>query len=75
MFKNLFRREIKTLLPGYINKTLSTTEQQAVDQQLRNDSAAQAELLAWQKIRSAVLARSQTTPSTLVRQRLLAQTR
>ncbi len=75
MLKNPFHREIKALLPGYLNKTLSAAEKRAVDKQLRDNSAAQAELLAWQKIRSAVIAQPQATPSAVVRQRLLAQTR
>jgi hypothetical protein len=72
MFKKRTPSSVTDLLPWYLNHTLSTSEQPAVEEQARRSSRV---LNTWQAVRSAALSQPTHLPSAGVRQRVLTQAR
>jgi hypothetical protein len=66
-------KELRALLPWYVNDTLTAADSRAVDSWLRRGPEAQAELAAWQQVRTAVVGQAQQRPSLAVRQQIMAQ--
>jgi hypothetical protein len=70
MFKKRVSHSAADLLPWYLNHSLPTTEQPAVEEQARREPQT---LSAWQAVRSAALSQRSRVPPFAVRQRVLAQ--
>jgi len=75
VLKKQSNEALQTLLPFYLNDTLSVTEKQAVEEWLRREPEQQANLATLRRVYSAASGRPQTAPSPAVRQRLIAQMR
>ena len=64
------------LLPWAVNHSLTEAEQRAVEEAMRQQPDQTRELNhAWEQVRAAALSQSQRAPASVVRQRVLAQTR
>lgn len=72
MFKKRTPHAVTDLLPWYLNRSLPTAEQSAVEEQLRRVPQT---LNAWQAIRSAALSQHTRVPPAALRQQILAQIR
>ncbi len=75
MLKKQSNEALQTLLPFYLNDTLSVTEKQAVEEWLRREPEQQANLANLRRVYSAASGLPQTAPAPAIRQRLIAQTR
>jgi hypothetical protein len=64
---------LSLLLPAYLNHTLSVSEQRSVEEWLRRDPQARAELTAWQQLRAGVIDQPHTVPSATSKRKLMAR--
>ena len=74
MFKRLSKRA-KELLPWYVNGSLTTREQEAVERWLRQSPDGSDELADWQQVRAAVSGQTQREPSPDIWRRVTARAR
>jgi len=66
-------QSLNTLLPGYLNHTLSTSEQRSVEEWLRRAPQARAELAAWQQLHAGVIDQPHRAPSAASKRKLMAR--
>jgi hypothetical protein len=64
---------LNALLPAYLNHTLSVSEQRSVEEWLRRDPQARAELAAWQQLRARVIDQPHGAPSAVSKRKLMAR--
>jgi len=75
MFEKESSSERQELMPWYVNGTLSQAEKRAVEDWLRQNPQARAELAAWRQLRAAVMSQPQEMPSAAARARVMARVR
>lgn len=64
---------LNALLPSYLNNTLSAVEQRRVEEWLRCEPRARAEMEAWQRLRAIVHNQPSSLPSAAIKRRLMTR--